>query len=266
MKPKPLFMILVSFVPALLVGCGQAQTFISPISTFLPTSTSTPTATDTPTPTSTITPSPTPTPQTLGRIFPDDFHGQAVWSNAGGNAFRDYVDTGWCCPPPDYGSTNCRHHLIHFDVSLPTNFGPSDYILSPVEGTIENIYSVGEGQFSIVIKPNPPFAGVEALLLNRERIDTLAKGIFEFNYEIKDVSSVSLHIAHVVPLVEIGQPVHRGQQIATVYFPPHDRAGIAYVIYIHMKDGTYWQFSPCDVLNDDEFCGKCTPGTIYPCP
>ena len=38
----------------------------------------------------TLEPTPTPVPQVLGRIFPDEFHDQAVWSNAGGNASRNY--------------------------------------------------------------------------------------------------------------------------------------------------------------------------------
>jgi hypothetical protein len=271
MKYKILIPVLVSIIITLLEGCEQIQASPSP--------TSPPTSTLTPIPTTTssltpslkpslmpnLTPSLTPTPQTLGRIFPEGFHGQAVWSNAGGNLSRNYKDTGWFCPP-DGSTTYCSDHVIHFDVSLPTSFSSLDYILSPVNGKVDEIYSVGEGQFSIVINPSPPFAGIETLLNNQTRIDVLAKGVFYFKYAINDVTSLTLHIAHVIPLVQVNEELTKGKPIATVFFGSVYGNKVAYVIYIHMRDGTYWQFSPCDVPNEDEFCGKCTPGSPYPCP
>ena len=108
---------------------------------------------------------------------------------------------------------------------------------------------------------------MEELLANRERIEVLSKGIFEFNYELNDVEFVSLHIAHVIPLVEEGDRVKKGEPVAKVFFDmPHDPKKIGYVIYIHMKDGTLYHFGPCDVPNEGEFCGKCTPGTPHICP
>jgi hypothetical protein len=228
----------------------------------MPSSTPMPTSTRTVTPmrTATRTATPTPLPQTLGRIFPEQFHGQAVWSNAGG----DRNDQGWHCP--DVSKTDCQDLVIHFDVSLPNGFGRDDYVLSPVDGYVYRIYEPGNGQ-AIWIMPEPGFAGVEALLGNRKRIETLAHGIFEFKYQLNDVNFVSLHLAHVIPLVKQGDKLKRGEPLARVAFdvsfkPPK----VAYVIYIHTNNGKYFQFGPCDVPNEDEFCGKCTPGSPYPCP
>jgi hypothetical protein len=188
-----------------------------------------------------------------------------VWSNAGGNRDRDYRDQGWFCPP-DGRTTKCTDHVIHFDVALPSGFGRDDVVLSPVDGYVDDIYDTGEGK-SIHIVPVPAFTGVQELLANRTRIETLAKGVFAFNYGITDVSRVSLHIAHVVPLVKEKDRVKKGQPIAKVFLDaPWNPKKIAYVIYIHMKDGNYYQFGLCDVPNQDEFCGKCYPGSPYPCP
>lgn len=155
---------------------------------------------------------------------------------------------------------------MHFDISLPQGFAANDNVLSPVDGYVDRIYDPGEGK-SIVIVPEPPFAGVPELLNNRDRIDILSKGVFTFDYAINDVKYVSLHLAHVLPLVKTGERVSRGQPVATVNFDvPFMPKKVAFVIYIHMKDGNYYQFSPCDVPNEDEFCGKCTPGSPYPCP
>jgi len=265
-------------VLSLVAGCGAGSVSATPTptetpvpptpqpsATAIPSPTPTATPTATPVPTNTPLPTATPTPQTLGRVFPEEFHGQAVWSNADGNADRDFRDRGWFCPP-DGRSTSCVDHVIHFDVSVPTGFGPEDPVLSPVDGDVFEIYDPGEGN-SIRIFPEPGFAGVEELLANRERIEVLSKGIFEFDYELDDVESVSLHVAHVIPLVEEGDIVRKGEPIAKVYFDtPHDPKKIGYVIYIHMRDGTYYQFGPCDVPNEGEFCGKCAPGSYNVCP
>lgn len=188
-----------------------------------------------------------------------------MWANADGNAARDFRDRGWFCPP-EGRSTSCADHVIHFDVSVPIGFGPDDPVLSPVDGYVLQIYDPGEGK-SIRIFPEPGFAGVEELLANRERIEVLSKGMFEFDYALDDVESVSLHVAHVIPLVEEGDRVKKGEPIAKVHFDNwHNPKKIAYVIYIHMKDGTYYQFGPCDVPNEGEFCGRCTPGSPNICP
>jgi hypothetical protein len=219
----------------------------------------------TPTPLPTLTPTPTLTPQTLGRIFPEGFHGQAVWSDGGGNKSDGYKDQEWHCPP-DSSTTVCTDHVMHFDVSLPQGFTKTDKILSPVDGLVVDIYDVGAGE-AIVINPTPPFAGVPELLNNRDRINVLSKGIFKFDYSLNAVKFVSLHLAHVLPLVSVGDRISRKQPIATIDFDvPFTPKKVAYVIYIHMNDGNYYQFGPCDVPNDDEFCGKCTAGSPYPCP
>jgi hypothetical protein len=220
-----------------------------------------PTVTQEPSPTN----SPTPLPQILGRIFPEKFNSQAVWSNAGGNARRNFRDQGWFCPP-DGSTTDCSDFVIHFDISIPTDFGENDQIYSPVDGYVYNIYDTGYGK-SIQIMPEPGLSGIEALLANKDRISSLSKGVFQFDYELNDVGYVSLHLAHVTPLVKIGDEVTKGEPIAYVYFDvPFNPKVVSFVLYIHMKDGTMWQFSPCDVANETEFCGKCTPGSPYPCP
>jgi len=210
------------------------------------------------------TPTATPVPQVLGRVFPEGFHGQAIWSDASGVANVNDPERGWICPG-DPTRTNCSDRLIHFDVSLPAGFGPDDVVLSPVDGRVSHVYNPGQGE-GIIIIPEPRFDGVAELLANRGRIDSLAKGIFEFEYGLDDVSQVDLLIAHAVPLVEQGQRVGRGQPIAKVEFNVwFNPVKIAYVIGLRMTDGTYWHFGPCDVPNEDEFCGKCTPGSPY-CP
>jgi hypothetical protein len=235
----------------------------SPIPSSMPVPTMTQTAT--PTRTATRTATPTPVPQTLGRIFPEQFHGQAVWSNAGGNADRNYKDAGWFCPP-DGTRIECNDKVIHFDVSVPIGFGRDDPVLSPVNGYVYQIYDAGNGQ-SVWIMPEPGFTGIEALLANTKRIEALSKGIFTFNYKASDVKFVSLHLAHVIPSVKGGDRLKKGAPIANVFLNPRDNPKkMAFVIYVHMKDGRYYQFCPCDVPNEDEFCGKCTPGSPYPCP
>jgi hypothetical protein len=240
-----------------------ASSTSTPTASHTATQTATPTRTFTQTQTPTVTP--TPVPQMLGPIFPANLHGQAVWSNAGGGASPDLRHTGWLCPP-DGTSTVCSDHLIHFDVSLPSGFSHNDPVLSPVNGYVQQIYDPGAGQ-SMVIRPQPAFAGVEAMLANKQRIETLAKGIFKFSYGVEDVQAVSLHIAHAIPLVQQGERVSRGQPVARVFFDqPFNPIIVSYVIYVYMKDGTMWNFSPCDVPNEDEFCGKCHPETPYQCP
>lgn len=117
-----------------------------------------------------------------------------------------------------------------------------------------------------MIVPIPLFQGVEQLLNNRNRIDALSNGKFSFNYLISDVKSVTLHLAHMNPSVNIGDELEKSDTISEVNFDQSYRPKkVAYVIYIRMKDGSEWQFGPCDVPNDDEFCGKCTSGSPY-CP
>ena len=67
------------------------DTPIPPTNTPTPTQTATPT--NTPEPTATATPTPPP-PQVLGRVFPEQFHGQGVWTNADGGGPND-PDSGW---------------------------------------------------------------------------------------------------------------------------------------------------------------------------
>ena len=108
---------------------------------------------------------------------------------------------------------------------------------------------------------------MKELLANRERIELLSKGVFEFNYELDDFKFADLYIAHVIPLVEEDDRVKKGEPIAKVYFDmPHNPKKIGYAIMVHMKNGTYYMFSPCDVPNEGEFCGKCTPGSPHVCP
>jgi hypothetical protein len=219
------------------------------------------TSTNTETPTPTLTP--TRTFESLGRIFPEEFQGQAIWSDAGGNESRNFQDQGWFCPPVG-STTTCQDHVIHFDVSLPVGFSSNDFILSPVDGVVSDIYDIGAGQ-SMEIVSDHWFLGLDQLLNNTERINRLGKGVFIFDYEYSDIRSVSLHLAHVLPIVKEGMRVEKGQNIANVEFNVPFEAKVAYVIYVHMIDGTYWQFGPCDVENDDEFCGVCTSGSPY-CP
>jgi len=224
--------------------------------------TPTPKPTYTPLPTATPLPSPTSTlePQKLGRVFSNGFSSQSVWSNADGDTDREI---GWHCPKGE--GENCRDLVIHFDVSLPNNFSKGDFILSPVDGSILKIYSTGEGM-SIQIMPNSPIEGISDLVLNKQRIDTLSKNIYTFDYEPSDIHASFIHLAHVIPLVSINESVSKGQEIAKIEYDVWFTPKLAYVLYLQMKDNRVFQFSPCDVPNEDEFCGKCTTGTPYICP
>lgn len=223
------------------------------------------TSTSEPLKSETLLPTPTQVPQVLGRIFPEEFHGQTIWSDAGGNRDRNYKDQGWFCPP-NGSTTNCKGAVIHFDVAIPKSFKRTDYVISPVVGYVENIYDSGGIGKSIVIVPTPWLQGVEDLLSNRERIDDLSNGRFSFKYSVNDVKSVALHLAHMIPTVKIGAYIKKGDILGAVDFDGQSQLkSVAYVIYIRMRDGTEWHFGPCDVPNEDEFCGKCTPGSPY-CP
>ena len=144
-------------------SASQAPETPTPKPTDTPTSyvTPSPTSTPTPMPTDTPAPSPTPTPQVLGRVFPDEFHDQAVWSHAsyGGTDWED----GWRDRDGDF--------TLHFDVSLPTGFERGDYLLSPVDGVVDEIYSIGDEGRVIRVKVDPRIAGIERR--NEKRIATI---------------------------------------------------------------------------------------------
>ena len=248
------------FLISVISACTQIPAPVT-TSTVVPTLAPTARHTITPSP----SPSPTPEPQILGRVFPEGFSGQAVWGNADGNANRNFNDRGWFCPP-DGSNTTCTDHIIHFDVSVPNGFSKDDYIISPVSGNVYDIYDTGDSK-CIHIIPDSAIMGDKELINNNERIHTLEKSIFSFQYKENDLQYSSIHIAHLIPLVNEGDHVQKGQPLAYVEMDfPGNPKKIGYVIYLHMNDGKYFQFSPCDVPNDDEFCGKCTLGTPFICP
>jgi len=202
-----------------------------------------PSPTTTPTLTPTITPPITPTlePQTLGRIFPEGFTSPGVWSNR--NTGKGIVEMNFD---------------IHFDICLPYDFAAEqDDILSPISGEIVNIYAPGgdaSGGYGIDILPDTPILGIEDLVKS-------------IGYEMKNVEYVKVGMAHINPLVELGQ-INKGQLLgkATHLAPIGIRPNkVALVIIVNIKGDDY-HFSPCNLPNSSTFCGKCCPDTPYNCP
>jgi hypothetical protein len=170
--------------------------------------------------------------QILGRIFPEENDSPGVWANQ------------------NTGAIDSR--TTHFDVTLPIGYIPgNDVVISPASGRIVEVYSVGEGEGQVItIEPFPPLEGIDDL--------ALLKGL-----NLSDIQTVYFHIGHITPYKTEGF-VEKGEIIGSpVDFPGRDK--VAYVIRVIMKHGER-QYSPCDLPNTAEFCGKCAPGTKNPCP
>ena len=211
------------------------KTIPTPTNTPQPTNTPEPTKTSEPTAPPSIEPSPTILPyQMLGRIFPEGYDSVGVWANQ------------------NTGAEDSRN--THFDVALPKNYlAGKDVVISPASGKILEVYSVGdngEGGQVITIEPNPPLEGIKQLAIDKG-LDPLK------------IQKVYFHIGHIVAYKTEGF-VEKGEIIGSPFdIPGTDK--IAYVIRIIMGSNER-QYSPCDLPNITEFCGKCAPGTKNPCP
>jgi hypothetical protein len=226
-----------------------------------PTGTFTLTATETPSPTNTPRPTKTPIPRyPLSFVFPNTSSGQSIWSNADPGA--------WINIDNDY--------VIHFDVLAPSkNFDRNSCVLSPVEGVVNLIFISGEpgrseGQVMAIDLEYLP-EGIENIFSPdfRNEITYLShNNKYSFQYEIDDIKKVGVSIGHIWVSKNIvkGTSVSIGDCIGTVDYDAwflQDK--IAYVLYIYMKDGKMFQFSPCSVENLDPFCGKCAPNSHFRC-
>lgn len=229
------------------------DTPIPPTNTPTPTQTATPT--NTPEPTATATPTPPP-PQVLGRVFPEQFHGQGVWTNADGGGPND-PDSGWIILGGD--------GVIHFDVSIPTNgFSRGDPVISPSRGEVLAIYEF-DTDSSVNISIEGGVAGIEGIFAEEE-IQWLSKGTHPFNYTPDDIAAVWFHLAHLLPWVTVGQRVEVGDPVGEIQFDNFFGPILSYVLIVEFNDGSRYQFSPCLVENTAEFCGVCAPGTWFRCP
>jgi hypothetical protein len=262
---------LLTLLAILLVSCAPGPTPAPanavadaplPTATFTPEPTATFTPTVTVTPTNSPTPTETPVPQSLANVFPEKCTSQAIWTNAGAS---DEKHRGWIKIDNGY--------LIHFDVAIPSNLKPDDYILSPVNGTVINIHYVPEpnSAYAIEIKIDGNIAGIENIFQNTAEINFLShEGKFPFEYSLSDVKSITIGLAHLesfAPEIEIGKVVKIGDPLATVDFhQPFRPKKIGYVFSLYMKNGNRYDFSPCLVENKDPFCKpQCYPGVIR-CP
>ncbi|MFB0536584.1 MAG: hypothetical protein ACETWR_16565 [Anaerolineae bacterium] len=189
-------------------------------------------------------------------MFPEEFHGQAVWSNASGDA---PYDTGW----RNFG----RDYVIHFDVSLPTNgFERGDPVISPGDGVVEHIYSIGDEGQVVTVRLTSSVLGIEDIFANQQEIGFLSKEEHPFDYSPDDIDSVAYHFGHITPWVTVGQRVSAGDAIGEIFFDTPFTPKLAYVLILRFKDGTSYQFSPCMVSNTAGFCDICAPGTPFRCP
>ena len=230
-----------------------------------PTSSITPSLT--PLPTKTKTPFPTPTlePQIFGSIFPENYLGQGIWSNADGDGMVNGINQdGWVNIEPNF-------YGIHFDVESGTNYN-GEFLIAPVDAVIHQIYSIGDEGWVIkfqIVDHN--IAGLENLVnLSENEYNYLSHGgEIPFDYSLRDIKNIFFHFGHVDNPALYGiheyQKVEKGIELVPLYGEAIYHEIVAYVIELEMKDGKTFHFSPCMVENTAAFCNNCYPGSPYRC-
>lgn len=126
-------------------------------------------------------------------------------------------------------------------------------MISPANGSIIDSFSLSPDEGEVItIRPYPPLQGVKDFVKSQ-------------GYDESAIVDMTFYIAHITPLKTSGE-VEVGEPIGTAFDGWWGTNKIGYVITVSFRGRDTLQFSPCELPNTAEFCGKCYPGTPLPCP